>query len=233
VPVAFTEWGDVELRSGAERKTSVRACADGDCEQAALWSCEEKFGAVAPPHRLIPAACPRSKDRYFGRSKVDMARALASYVRSILAGNSPYDRFVAGDREALTGEQQVGLRLFRGKGNCSACHVGPTFSDERLHNTGVAWRNGRFTDDGGGRGTFKTPTLREVARTAPYMHDGSMTTLQEVVEYYNRSGNANPALDPELRPLRLSVPEKQALVSFLLALSGQIQEGWHSAEPRR
>lgn len=168
-----------------------------------------------------------------GVSTVDMARGLASYVRSILSGDSPYDRFVAGDMEALTAEQQVGLRIFQGKGNCTACHVGPTFSDERLHNTGVAWRDGRLTDDGGGRGRFKTPTLREVARTAPYMHDGSMTTLEEAVDYYDRGGNRNPALDPQLRPLRLGAAEKRALVSFLRGLTGEIQEGWRSAEPPR
>src|SRR6478735_7986372 len=73
-----------------------------------------------------------------GVSVADLSRALATYVRSILSGDSPYDRFVNGDRTALTAEQQAGLQIFRGKGNCSACHVGPNFSDERLHNTGVA-----------------------------------------------------------------------------------------------
>lgn len=131
----------------------------------------------------------------------------------------------------MTGEQQLALRIFRGKGNCSACHVGPTFSDERLHNTGVAWRGGQLADAGGGRGAFKTPTLREVARTAPYMHDGSMKTLEEVVEYYDRGGNANPAPDPDLRPLRLSITEKQALERFLLGLSGEIQEGRAKRRP--
>src|SRR5262245_56282760 len=106
-----------------------------------------------------------------GLTDGEVSRALASYVRSILSGDSPFDRFVNGDREALTPDQQAGLQIFRGKGNCNACHLGPTFTDERLHNTGVAWVNGRLTDVGAGEGNFKTPTLREVARTAPYMHD--------------------------------------------------------------
>jgi cytochrome c peroxidase len=151
----------------------------------------------------------------------EVSRALASYVRSLLSGDSAFDRFVNGDRRALSSEEEAGLRLFRGKGNCVACHVGPNFTDERLHNTGVAWRDGRLAEKGAGRGDFKTPTLREVARTAPYMHDGSLTTLEDVIAYYDRGGNRNPGLDSELRPLRLSTAEKQALVAFLASLSGR------------
>lgn len=154
-----------------------------------------------------------------------ISRALASYVRSILSGDSPYDRFVNGDRRAFTEEQQTGLQIFRGKGNCTACHVGPNFSDEKLHNTGVAWRDGKLADLGGGQGNFKTPTLREIARTAPYMHDGSLTTLEDVVEFYDKGGNANPGLDSELRPLRLTPGEKRGLIAFLESLSGAIREG--------
>jgi cytochrome c peroxidase len=106
-----------------------------------------------------------------GMSRDDLSRALASYVRSILSGDSPFDRFVNGERTALTLEQQAGLQIFRGKGNCTACHVGPNLSDERLHNTGVAWPEGVLADPGGGDGAFKTPTLREIARTGPYMHN--------------------------------------------------------------
>jgi cytochrome c peroxidase len=168
-----------------------------------------------------------------------IARALASYVRSVLSGNAPYDRFINGDRGALSQEQQRGLQIFRGKGNCTACHVGPTFSDERLHNTGVAWRDGSggvtgvFADPGRfdvtnrpeDRGAFKTPTLREVARTSPYMHDGSFRTLEDVVNFYSDGGRRNPAQDPEIRLLRLTPAEKRALVAFLKSLSGTIREG--------
>jgi len=168
-----------------------------------------------------------------GLTTEEISHALASYVRSILSGDAPYDRFVNGDRAALSLKQQDGLRVFRGKGNCTTCHVGPTFTDERFHNTGVAWRDGRFVDEGRSavtgriddRGAFKTPTLREIARTAPYMHDGSLTTLDEVIEYYDRGGNANPGLDSELRPLRVTAAEKSALRAFLESLSGTIGEG--------
>ncbi len=106
-------------------------------------------------------------------------------------------------------------------------------TDEGFHNTGVAWSDGEWLDDGrfgvtgeeADRGRFKTPTLREVARTAPYMHDGSIATLEEVLEFYGRGGNGNPYLDDQLRPLNLTEEEKAALVAFLRSLSGTVQEG--------
>lgn len=152
----------------------------------------------------------------------EISFALASYVRSILSGNSRFDRFVNGERNALTDLERQGLQVFRGKGNCTACHVGPNFTDERTHNTGVAWRTGTLADEGSGKGAFKTPTLREVARTAPYMHDGSLATLSNVVDFYEKGGNRNPNLDEELRQLRLAPDEKRALVAFLEALAGDM-----------
>ena len=163
-----------------------------------------------------------------------VSRALATYVRSIMSGNAPYDRFVNGDRVALSAEAQVGLQLFRGKANCSACHIAPNFTDEKLHDTGIAWKaagaTGSFLDEGRGAitgrhedlGAFKTPTLREVERSAPYMHHGSLASLDEVVEYYDRGGNRHALLDPELRPLGLTLSEKHALVAFLKSLSGEV-----------
>jgi cytochrome c peroxidase len=183
--------------------------------------------------------------RRVGLARDDLSRALASFVRSILSGDAPYDRFVNGDRSALSTEQQAGLQVFRGKGNCTACHIGPNFTDERTHNTGIAWAGraggagrsggletaGSFLDDGRAaitgkledRGAFKTPTLREVARTGPYMHDGSLATLGDVIDYYDRGGNTNPLLDPEIRPLRLFADEKRALIAFLASLSGTVR----------
>jgi len=156
-----------------------------------------------------------------GLTPPEISHALASFVRSILSGNSRYDRFINGDRAALSAEEQAGLQLFRGKANCVACHVGPNFSDERLHNTGIAWRDRQFTDPGAGHGNFKTPTLCEAARTAPYMHDGSIATLEDVIDYYHRGGNRNPYLDAELHPPHLSSEEKADLVLFLRSLSAR------------
>ncbi len=172
----------------------------------------------------------------FGRGPdVDgLAGALASYLRTIVAGGSPVDRYLNGDRRALTELEQEGLRVFRQGGRCTACHIGPNFTDERFHNTGIAWQDGKLLDAGrfavtgekGDPGAFKTPTLREIARTAPYMHDGSLDTLEEVVDFYARGGNANPDLDRFIRPRDLSPFEKQALVAFLRSLSGEIREGF-------
>jgi cytochrome c peroxidase len=164
-----------------------------------------------------------------GLDSTTISQALASYLRSILSGDSPYDRFVSGDRAALSDEQQKGLQIFRGKGNCTSCHVGPTLTDERSHNTGIAWRDDRLADVGAGKGAFKTPTLREVARTAPYMHDGSLATLEAVVDFYNDGGRPNPHLDREIHPLRLSNDEKRALAAFLRSLSGTVREGVHES----
>jgi cytochrome c peroxidase len=163
-----------------------------------------------------------------------LARTLAAYIASIIAGDAPFDRWAAGDTLAIGAEARRGRRLFDGRARCSACHRGPNFTDERFHNTGVAWRDGGVPADSGrfvvtGRerdiGAFKTPTLREIARTAPYMHDGSIATLEAVVDFYDRGGISNPYLHPELQPLGLSGGEKQALVAFLRTLSGRIRDG--------
>jgi cytochrome c peroxidase len=158
-------------------------------------------------------------------SEVQLSRALANYVRSIVSADSAFDRFVGGDRAALSAEAQLGLQVFRGKGRCVACHIGPNFTDERTHNTGVAWRTGVLIDEGAGQGAFKTPTLRDVLQTAPYMHDGSFATLEEVVDFYDAGGAANPYLSGDIKPANLTAEEKRALVSFLRALSGNLREG--------
>ena len=156
------------------------------------------------------------------------ARALASYVRTIRSGGSRFDRHLAGETGALTREEEAGLDLFSSRANCWVCHTGPNFSDERFHNTGVAVHGGRVDDEGRfavtadprDRGAFKTPTLRDVALTAPYMHDGSLATIEDVIDYYDRGANANPGLDGAIRPLHLAPEEKRALAAFLRTLTG-------------
>jgi cytochrome c peroxidase len=117
------------------------------------------------------------------------------------------------------------MDVFFGKANCTVCHAGPTFTDERFHNTGVsnddapsrASVTGRRNDEG----RFKVPSLRNVALTGPYMHDGSLATLEAVVEFYNRGGGPNPRLDPDIHPLGLSTEDKRALVEFLRSLTSR------------
>ena len=166
-------------------------------------------------------------------SLVLIARALASYLRTIVDGDSAFDRFAAGNDSALTTSARRGLTLFNGKAGCGQCHSGPNLTDEEFHNTGVAWRTGVLTDEGragvtsapADRGAFKTPTLREISRTAPYMHDGSLMSLHEVIEYYDTGGAKSPSLDPKLRTLHLSPMEKADLAAFLDSLTGRIHEG--------
>lgn len=156
-------------------------------------------------------------------------RALASYVRTILSGDSPYDRYIQGDREALTAEQKAGLQLFRGKANCGSCHLGPNLTDEGFHATGIGAADdpGHFavSSNAAHRGAFKTPSLRDAALTPPYMHDGSLATIEEVIDYYDKGGDSHSNLDPEMRKLQLTTGEKKALAAFLHALNGKITDG--------
>jgi cytochrome c peroxidase len=166
-----------------------------------------------------------------GITEHNLARALASFERVLLAGNSRVDRFRAGDLRALDDGERHGLWLFESRGQCWQCHSGPNFTDEDFHNTGVGWGTespdwGRFavTHSDADRGRFKTPTLRALRNRAPYMHDGSLTTLQEVVAFYNRGGTKNRHLDPRMVPLGLSSEEMRDLLAFLEALSDPSSE---------
>lgn len=192
---------------------------------------EQVLGPIVNPKEL---GLPESElKQRTGLESKDVAAALASYVRTIRSGESRYDWFQAGQSEMLTSEERLGLEIFRGRAGCAACHGGPNLTDDRFHNTGIGWGatgpsdQGRFavTSSEPDRGAFKTPTLRDVARTAPYMHDGSLTTLDAVVDYYARGGNRNPNLDPRMRPEQLRPDEKRALVAFLKTLTGRTTEG--------
>jgi cytochrome c peroxidase len=176
-------------------------------------------------------AYERAFEEAFGGppSPDDVARALASFLRTLRSGEAPVDRFLHGDTEALSEEARRGFRLFVGRANCGVCHLAPLFTDHRFHNTGVSWGSddlGRIavTGEETDRGAFKTPSLRNVALTAPYMHDGSIATLEEVIEHYDQGGIPNPALDEEIAPLSLTVTERRELVAFLEALTGEPAE---------
>ena len=155
-------------------------------------------------------------------TKENVAKAIAAFERTILSGDAPYDRFKEGDKTALSEAAQRGFKVFFNKAHCSACHSGHNFSDGAFHNIGVGMEAdkpdlGRFvvTKVEGDKGAFKTPTLREIARTAPYMHDGRFKTLEEVVDYYDKGGHPNPQLDEEIFPLKFTAQDKADLVAFL------------------
>ena len=164
----------------------------------------------------------------------NVGKAIASFQRTVLSGNSPADKFDQGQEAgAIPEAAQKGLLLFRDKARCTKCHSGFNFSDEKFHNLGIGWDDnkvdlGRYmvTKNAEELGAFKTPTLREISRSAPYMHDGRFRTLEEVVNFYNKGGVKNPHQDPLILPLELTDQEKQDLVAFLRTLNG---EGWQHA----
>lgn len=183
----------------------------------------------------IPAYAPYFREA-FGDERVTPARvvkAIADYERTCLAGNSAWDRWRRkGDESAVSPQAKQGHALFFGKAACNQCHLGDNFTDGKFHNVGVGWSpgTGTFADPGrhavtgldADRGAFKTPTLRDVSKHAPFLHDGSARTLREVVELYNRGGNKNPWLSAKVFPLGLTDAEMDALVAFMQALDSNL-----------
>ena len=151
-------------------------------------------------------------------------RAIASFERTLISRNSAFDRYRAGEHAALSPAARRGMLVFE-EASCTFCHHGPNFTNQAFHNIGVRDEGdpGRFAIQTGAtlRGAFKTPSLRNVALTAPYFHNGSAATLAEVVAFYNRGGDA-PGKSPLIFPLGLSVAEQADLVAFLEALTDPI-----------
>ena len=159
-----------------------------------------------------------------------IAMAIAAFERTLISTNSPFDRYVAGDQKALSDAAQRGLGLFSGKARCVLCHNGPNFTDNKFHNIGVP-QTGPLKEDVGryavtkrasDRGAFKTPSLRSVALTAPYMHTGGFKTLEEVMEFYNKGGEAGAGKDALITALNLTAQEKKDLVEFMKSLTGDL-----------
>lgn len=159
-----------------------------------------------------------------------VSKAIASFERTVISRNSPFDQWLRGDAKAMTASQIRGFRLFadQSKGNCTACHHAPNFTDNGFHNLGLASYDaekdaGRYSivKHTSLKGAFKTPTLRNVADTAPYFHDGSARTLTEVMDHYNRGGVSKTDLSGLIRPLNLSPQEVADIVAFMQALSSK------------
>lgn len=168
-------------------------------------------------------------------SPSNLLKALAAYQRTLVSPPTRFDRWVRGDDRALSAEERLGLSLFTGKAGCSSCHIGFSFTDHAFHDIGLP-----TTDLGRGPvaglraadHAFRTPTLRELAWTAPYMHDGSLATLEDVVRHYEGSGIARSSRSREMpRPFSLTDEERTALVAFLETISSDApprpsQEEW-------
>jgi cytochrome c peroxidase len=177
----------------------------------------------------------------FGPGPITMdklQKAIASFERTLLSGNAPFDHYqFGGDKSALSAAALRGLAIFQDKqrGNCATCHTieekFALFTDQKFHNVGAGLdANGELKDLGrftptnveAERGAFRTPSLRNVAQTAPYMHDGSLKTLKDVLDFYVGGGSSNPQLDKEIKPLKLSAQERADLLAFLESLTGEL-----------
>lgn len=184
--------------------------------------------------KAVPGYVKRFK-KVFESDKVhidDVAKAIATFERTVYSGNAPFDRYQDGDKKAMTDEQIRGMDVFYNKAACDACHIGFNFTDGSFANIGIGMDKrdpdlGRYLITGREeeKGAFKTPTLREIEHTGPYMHDGRFNTLEQVVEHYDDGGIKNKYLDQRIKPLKLSKQDKSDLVAFLKALSG---EGWQN-----
>lgn len=155
-----------------------------------------------------------------------IAAALSTFLRGIRSSDTPFDRWLQGDVRAITAGARRGFELFTGKAECVRCHTPPNFSDSSFHNTGINTVDpGHYEISGKDehRNAFKTPQLRDVALTPPYMHNGSKPTLASIIDFYDRGGDALDGGN-ELHPLHLSNSEKHDLLSFLLSLSGKAPE---------
>jgi len=181
------------------------------------------------------SSIPEYKKRFhdvFGEepSLSNVAKAVAAFERTIVTPDSPFDRYARGDKQALSIQEKKGLVLFMSKAACSQCHNGPNFTDNQFHVIGIPQQGplqedlGRYSvsKDEKDKGAFKTPTLRNIALTAPYTHDGAFQTLDEVVEFYNQGGGSVSNKSPKILKLHLTRQEKADLVAFLKSLNGKL-----------
>jgi cytochrome c peroxidase len=182
----------------------------------------------------------------YGDDRLDIDRAadaIAAYEITRLSGGSDFDRFEAGDESALSEQARLGREVFFDRGRCNACHLGPNFTDSQFHNVGIGFDPnpghlvehgfadpGRYavTQDPADIGAFKTPTLRDVSKHAPYMHDGSSPDLPDAVMRYARI-QQNPWLDSLMREVRITPADVEPLIAFLRALDGT---GYEDAMPK-
>jgi cytochrome c peroxidase len=179
-------------------------------------------------------------DAAFGKGPIvrrKVEQALATFERSIVSGDAPFDRWIKGDETAIDAAAKRGFDLFNGKAHCASCHSGWAFTDDSFHDIGTAkgddiGRGRLFPTSVKLRYAFKTPTLRDVARRGPYMHDGSVPTLQAVIDLYDRGGIARPSRSELISPLGLSATEKADLIAFLQTLNGARESVTVSELPR-
>jgi len=191
----------------------------------------QPFDQLIPELEAVPGYVQKFKE-VFGDAGITpdtIAMAIATFERSVVSNNSPYDKYWQGDKSAMSPSAINGMNLYFGKAKCSICHNGPAFTDSNFHNIGVEQHGplkedlGRFnvTGEEGDKGAFKTPGLRSISQSAPYMHDGSEATLKDVIDFYNRGGDVEENRSPFITPLELNDQEVSDLVEFMKALDGE------------
>lgn len=157
-----------------------------------------------------------------GLTEATILKAIATFERTIVTGDTPFDRWLRGDGAAMSAEARRGFEVFNGKGNCAACHSGWNFTDDKFHDIGLPTADiGRMgvTKAAADQHAFKTPSLREIASRAPYMHQGQVATLEAVVAHYITGGQSRPSLAPQMKPVALNPQEVADLLAFLRSLS--------------
>jgi cytochrome c peroxidase len=241
-------WGDGQPRAVGEKILPLRSPSllnvawtpklgwDGhfrDLEAVAFGPITSAGNMNLPESVLIErlSAIPGYADAFdaaFGKGDITRRKielALATYERSIVSGDAPFDRWIKGDEAAISAAAKRGFDLFNGKAHCASCHSGWVFTDASFHDIGTAksddiGRGRLFPSSVKLRYAFKTPTLRDVARRSPYMHDGSISTLEAVIDLYDRGGIERPSRSDLIAPLGLSKDEKAELIDFLKTLNG-------------
>lgn len=193
--------------------------ADGEMAGGSMEVVAAKLATIPGYVSLFEQAYPGK-----GVTPETIAKAIASFERTVVSSEAPFDRWIKGDASAISESAQRGFAVFEGKADCTACHSGFNFTSDGFHNIGIDSGEdvGRYAIMKRTilKGAFKTPTLRDIARTAPYMHNGIYKTLEEVVDHYDRGGDLKSGTDPNIKPLNLTDQEKKDLVEFMKSLTG-------------
>ncbi len=217
-------WGELMMWDGRADSLEAQALGPVEAEGEMNLPLDQMIGkleGMSSYKPLFDKAYPGE-----GINKSTIAKAIATFERTVVSGEAPFDRWVKGDAKAVTENAKRGFVLFNEKALCSQCHSGWRFTDDSFHDIGVAGddigRGKIMPDFEVLQGAFKTPTLRNVDHRAPYMHDGSEKTLEEVVDFYDKGGKQRrPTVSEHVKPLGLSGEEKADLVAFLRTLTSR------------
>jgi cytochrome c peroxidase len=217
-------WGSIFFWDGRADSLEAQALGPIQAEGEMNMPLDQLVGRISG----VPGYQQLFEEAFPGRgiTPETIGEAIATFERTVVASRAPFDDWIEGDESAISEEAKRGFVVFNTKGNCAACHSGWNFTDDSFHDIGLP-------DDDIGRGAhvpdvpqmqhaFKTPGLRDLARRAPYMHDGSLKTLADVVDHYIEGGMVRPSLSEDMKPLDLTEQERTDLIAFLDTLTGDL-----------